>query len=95
MASKKPRWNHGLSHVSYVGHASPGDHHGIARRLDACPASGLCFVWSEEPSECMIIQGEWTNREMTHLGRPQIAQQFTAAELDEVSIVRGDGALCQ
>src|SRR5512134_2362391 len=48
MALKKPRWNHGLSHVSYVGHASPGDHHGIAQRLDAWPASGLCCVWSEE-----------------------------------------------
>ena len=44
MALKKPRWNHGLSHVGHVGHASPGDHHGIARRLDAWSASGLCCV---------------------------------------------------
>ena len=27
---------------------------------------------------------------MTKLGRPQLAQQLTTAELDEVSIVRGE-----
>jgi hypothetical protein len=92
MALKTPRWNHGLSHVSHVGHASPGDHHGIARRLDAWSASGLCCVWGEEPSECMIIQGEWMSREMTQLDRRQLTQQFTAAERDKVSIVRGERA---
>lgn len=35
-----------------------------------------------------IIQREWTSREMTKLGRPQLAQQLSAADLNEVSFLR-------
>ena len=50
-APKKPRWNHGLSHVGHVGHASPGDHHGIARRLDAGRYRAFVFVWLSEQAD--------------------------------------------
>ena len=38
----------------------------------------------------MIIQGEWTSREMTQLDRDQCTQQFAAVEHNEISIVRGE-----
>ena len=45
---EKPRWNHGLSHVGHVGHASPGDHHGIDRRLGAGQHWAFVFCLARE-----------------------------------------------
>jgi hypothetical protein len=90
MAFKTPRWNHGLSHVNHVGHASPGDHHGIARRPDAWSASGLCCVWSEKPSECMMIQRGWTSKQRKEaMGAIDTRNGHRDISPDGLSLVKG------
>ena len=43
MTLKKPRWNHGLIHGGHVGHASPGDHHGIIAKARCLVGIGPLF----------------------------------------------------
>ena len=35
----------------------------VVAKARCSTAPGLCCVWNEEPSECMIIRREWTSRE--------------------------------